>query len=267
MEYKKYSGDSLHLNQESPFFWDHVVRYWWANEKVKNLDVLDCATGKGYGAYIMSLSARSVTGIDLNDTSLKVASESFSGQENLVFKRQDIFKLEELGKKFDVITAFEVIEHIDPSKTDEFLSSIKSVLKSDGTLLISTPNHDVVLASGVHVPSFHINNFKSTELKQVLEKHFSNVKMLGQFKKRTGLQQLIFNLDTFNLRHKLFKYFKTKKKNGSHPDESENDHEVIKLQHLNANDFNQRPSKQMELYSFSPKHYRQAGLTVAICKI
>lgn len=239
MEYKKYSGDSLHLNQESPFFWDHVVRYWWANEKVKNLDVLDCATGKGYGAYIMSLSARSVTGIDLNDTSLKVASESFSGQENLVFKRQDIFKLEELGKKFDVITAFEVIEHIDPSKTDEFLSSMKNVLKSDGTLLISTPNHDVVLASGVHVPSFHINNFKSTELKQVLEKHFSNVKMLGQYKKR----------------------------NGSHPDESENDHEVIKLQHLNANDFNQRPSKQMELYSFSQNHYRQAGLTVAICKI
>lgn len=266
MNYKTYRGDSLDLDSQSPFFWDHVVRYWWAAEQAKQLSVLDCATGKGYGAFIMAQTANKVTGIDLNPHSIHIAQTSFSSQTNLIYKLQDVFKLEELGEKFDLITAFEVIEHLPPELTDKFISSLAGALKPNGTLLLSTPNHDVVMKSYVHLPSFHINNFRPKELKSALSKHFNHVEMLGQFKERKGLQKLIFDFDFLNLRHILKNLFKSKPKhNPDHPDESEDSHDVIQGQKLSADNFSQKPVAEIAKYKFSSSHFRQAGLTVARC--
>lgn len=268
MDYKTYRGDSLDLDSQSPFFWDHVVRYWWAAEQASHLSVLDCATGKGYGAYIMAQNAEKVIGIDLNPHSINIAKNSFQAQTNLTFKLQDVFKLEELNEKFDLITAFEVIEHLPPHLTDKFIASLASALKPNGQLLLSTPNHDVVMKSYVHLPSFHINNFKPTELETILKKHFNKVEMLGQFKKRSGVTQIIFDLDFLNLRHTLKNIFKIRPKhNPEHPDESEDSHDVIQGQKLNAASFSQKPTDQISSYQFSPKHFRQAGLTVARCTL
>lgn len=263
MQYKAYRNDSLHLNDKSPFYWDHVVRYWWASDLAKELSVLDCATGKGYGAFIMAQAARKVVGIDLNEQSLAIAQKSFGLQQNLSFKKVSVFNLNELEEKFDIVTAFEIIEHIDPNKTDDFLESIAKVLKPNGKLLISTPNHDVVTKSGVYVPDFHINNFKSVELKKILQKHFTEITMLGQFRKRKGFSSLLFDWDFFNQRHLVSKF--TRKKNTDTAIETEEDHDVIKDQVLSADDFINKPIEHIQSYRFSEKHYRQAGLTVAIC--
>lgn len=258
-------------NLASSFFWDHVVRYWWAAKQAKDLDVLDCGCGKGYGAFILSQFAKTVTAVDLNEHSLKIAKKSFADflpEEKLNFFKQDIFKLNELGKKFDLIVAFEVIEHIPPETTDEFLLSLENVLKPGGTLLISTPNHDVVMRSRVSVPSFHINNFKAIELRNVLSKHFFHVEMLGQFKKRKFLNHLFFSLDFFNLRHTLKNWNRPHLRTvandiletGEELDEKESD------QLLKADDFKKYPEDQFNSYRFSPCHWRQAGLTIARMK-
>jgi 2-polyprenyl-3-methyl-5-hydroxy-6-metoxy-1,4-benzoquinol methylase len=267
MEYKAYREDSLDLNQKSPFFWDHVVRYWWASEMAQDKSVLDCATGKGYGAFILSHHAKKVVGIDLNDNSLKIASESFLGINHLIYKKQDIFTLSNLGEKFDLITAFEVIEHIPHERTVEFLKSLYEALNPGGVLLISTPNHDVVLKSGVHVPVFHINNFKAQDLKSYLEKTFDEVQMLGQFRKRKGIAAMLFDLDFFNLRHVLKNLFNSNhKKLTTESIENSDDHELMSGQKLSSADFMTRPSTEIDSYLFSKAHYRQAGLSVAICR-
>lgn len=266
MDYKTYRGDSLDLDAQSPFFWDHVVRYWWASDQASKLSVLDCATGKGYGAFIIAQNADKVLGIDLNPHSINIAKNSFQSQHNLSYKLQDVFKLEELEEKFDLITAFEVIEHLPPQLTDKFISSLAKALNPNGKLLLSTPNHDVVMKSYVHLPCFHINNFKSIELEAMLKKHFTKVEMLGQFRKRNGLEKIIFDIDYFNLRHSLKNLFKSRPKhNLDHPDESEDSHDVIQGQKLNAENFSTKPIDQISSYQFSPKHFRQAGLTIARC--
>jgi 2-polyprenyl-3-methyl-5-hydroxy-6-metoxy-1,4-benzoquinol methylase len=263
MSYKAYQGDSLDLDESSIFFTDHVSRYWWASEKVKAKDVLDCACGKGYGSFILSKNAKSVIGIDLNESSLVKCRDNFGKKENLSFVKQDAFALEFLKRKFDVITAFEVIEHLPPEKTDDFIKSLQKALKPDGILILSTPNHDVVSKSRVNIPSFHINNLKASELKDLLEKHFKNVSMLGQYKKRNFFYEIIFTLDLFNLRHSI--------KNLGKPEskivvETEEEHQGFKTNSLQSLEkyFDNKP-EFVKNYRFSPNHWRQAGLSVAIC--
>ncbi len=262
MKYAAYEGDSVQIHQYSPFFWDHVVRYWWANGFAKDFNVLDCATGKGYGAYIIAQNAKKVTGIDLNEKSIAIAKQSFSHQKNLEYKLQDVFKLDELNEKFDLITAFEIIEHLDPKETDRFILALKNALNPGGILLISTPNHDVVLKSKVHVPHFHINNLKAEELKTALLRRFKSITMIGQFKKRSFPESLIFDLDFFNFRHLFKNIFRSTKGPVLEPS---NDEEDSIKDHLNTFDFKIRPVEMINQYRFSNWHYRQAGLTVAIC--
>lgn len=261
MSYKSYEEDSLPLNVKSPFFLDHVSRYIWAKGLANNKDVLDCATGKGYGAYIISKSATKVVGIDLNDTSLEIARDTFSkASNNLEYIKKNAFDASDLGQ-FDLITAFEIIEHIPPEETDKFISGLKQALKPGGQLIVSTPNHDVVLKSKVYVPEFHINNFPSTQLKKKLEEHFKNVEMLGQYRPRGTIYNLIFNFDFFNLRHVLKSLFKTRPETLRGEEEA---HGEISSSVLKAEDFHEFPSETSD-YKFSNKHWRQAGLSVAIC--
>ena len=255
-DYKTFDGDSLPLDPSSDFFLDHVSRYWWAAEQLKGNTVLDCACGHGYGSYILASHAAQVLGVDLNPHSLKEASSHFKKQ-NLKFAEQNILKLKEMNQKFDAVTAFEVIEHIPPETTDLFLEGISTILKPNGVLLISTPNHDVVLKSGVHVPEFHINNFRAPELRSALKRHFKTVEILGQFSKRSGLRQLLFDFDFFNLRHLVSKF--AKEKSSHHPKE------VIQKPVINSKLF-ETPYAGCENYLFSKNHWRQAGLSVAICK-
>lgn len=266
--YKEYEQDSVPLNPKSPFFFEHVSRYWWAARFAKGKDVLDCACGKGYGTYILSQKANTATGVDLNKRSLETARERFS-RPNLQYLEQDVLELVKLGRKFDLVTAFEVIEHIPPHTTDHFLSALAGALNPGGLLLVSTPNHDVVLKSGVSVPDFHINNFRAVELRRALNRHFQDVTMLGQYQKKSGAIGLLFHVDYFNLRHAVGGA--AKRLLGRHRAFAGKSLGVLddidvgqNLPDVDASYFDKRPS-QLDSFEFSRGHWRQAGLTVAIC--
>ena len=253
-DYRSYEGDSADLDPSSPFFLDHVSRYWWAADQLEGRSVIDCACGKGYGSFILASRARSVVGVDMNDHSLALARETFR-RSNLEYKKQDVLDLSRLGSLVDAVIAFEVIEHLPAHETDRFLDGIRRTLKPGGQLLLSTPNHDVVTKSGSAVPEFHINNLKSTELRKILRRHFNHVQMLGQFKRRPALEQLAFDLDFFNLRHRF------RRKVAIPPQETraiENKPTPVEL-------FQSRDPRCAQ-YRFSARHWRQAGLTVAIAR-
>src|SRR4051794_9395139 len=96
--YRPYDDDSVRPDPRSPFFLDHVSRYWWATRFTAGNRVLDCATGTGYGAYIVARNARDVVGVDLNAASLAFARTTFvSG--NLAFEECDVVRLARLGRR------------------------------------------------------------------------------------------------------------------------------------------------------------------------
>ena len=259
-QYQTAEDDSVPLDPNSKFYLDHVSRYWWAADQAVGKSVLDCACGKGYGSYIMSHKAKRVLGVDLNPESLAIASETFK-RDHLEYRKRDVLEVASIEGQFDLITAFEIIEHIHPPTTDDFVSAIARALNPQGKLLLSTPNHDVVLKSGVYVPDFHINNLRATETKAVLSRHFSQVTMLGQWVPKGGLRDLVFQLDFFNWRH-LLRHLRRSTPSESAPVAAEKPKTPEKP---DAKMFDEPPEK-IKPYRFDPNCWRQAGLTVAVCE-
>lgn len=258
MNYQSYEQDSVEPRIGAPFFQEHLARYLFASKFVQNKKVLELGCGKGYGSFYLAHFANQVVGCDLNQSSLDFAEENYK-RPNLRFASHDVNLPDSqglLGAPFDVIVTHEVLEHLPPELTETFLTSIKKLLKPDGLLLLSTPNHDVVMKSGMPVPEFHINNLTARELRALLRSHFKQTRMYGQVIDRGWLKNLIYGLDVFHLRHAfLGKWFRSQVVFEANPPRP---HNMI-----------WRPDQGFDganRYVFSRLLWRQAGMSYAICK-
>ena len=85
-----------------------------------------------------------------------------------------------LSAAFDLVVAFEVIEHLD--RWQELLAEANRVLKSSGVLLVSTPNRDYYAESrGEAGPNpFHRHEFDYDEFRRLLEAVFPYVRIWTQ---------------------------------------------------------------------------------------
>ena len=132
--------------------------------------------GCGSGRYLEHLkeSGWQITGIDIQN------------KEKEFIKVIDVENGFELDKKFDLILACEVIEHI--VDTEFFLENLSKHLKENGTLIISTPNllfwvNRVVMLAGFKpffaYADFHVRMFVWKELSKKLARYFSIVTVKG----------------------------------------------------------------------------------------
>jgi 2-polyprenyl-3-methyl-5-hydroxy-6-metoxy-1,4-benzoquinol methylase len=120
---------------------EHVLRYDWVRDFVKNKIVLDIACGAGFGTYKLAAegAAAKVTGYDIDEKTVRYASlRNRHGNIDFEVKNAESFYT---GKQYDVIVSFETIEHLD--KPGIFLKDINSALNDNGACFISTPISDV----------------------------------------------------------------------------------------------------------------------------
>jgi len=120
---------------------EHLIRYAFATRYAKVGSILDVACGSGYGLKIMGMLGAEKNGADIDSESVDYSRE-FNGQGNFYqidFEKQSIYdKLNSIvvrtdsnwAKKFDLITSFETIEHLDDPNL--FLQGIRDCLKDDG---------------------------------------------------------------------------------------------------------------------------------------
>ena len=156
---------------------EHLHRYALASLFCKNKRVLDIASGEGYGSNILSQYAAHVTGVDIDDNAVKHAAGRYS-KENLLFKTGSADKIPLQDASVDVVVSFETIEHHD--KHDEMVSEIKRVLKSDGLLIISTPDKKYYSDIPQLQNPFHVKELYAGEFEELLRRYFTNVKIFGQ---------------------------------------------------------------------------------------
>ncbi|MEA3337603.1 MAG: methyltransferase domain-containing protein [Chloroflexota bacterium] len=168
--------------------WAHTSRYQWIKEQAKGRAVLDAGCGEGYGAAYLAQVADRVVGVDLSLDAVEHA-RTFYGSPSLSFSVMDCSQLSFPSESFDMVSSFEVIEHL--TDVDQFLAGVHRVLKPGGVFFVSTPNGGLNINAGKN--PFHETEYTLAEYRELLSAFFPDVQIYGQ-------------VCTHRLRESLFMY-------------------------------------------------------------
>ena len=157
--------------------YEHLPRYALAKTLAKDKTVLDFGCGTGYGTAMMAEVAARVTGLDIDAAALTWAAGTHRNPR-LTFERHADLGATLPAASFDLITCFEMIEHVDHATQKAAVASMARLLRDDGTLVISTPNPAVTALYGAN--PYHLREMNEAELGELLHPHFQHVKILRQ---------------------------------------------------------------------------------------
>ena len=168
---------------------EHIDRYEFAKKYVSEKSVLDVACGSGYGSFMLSKTAKSVTGVDISIDAIEYAKTNYPAS-NIQYYSDDATHLLFYDGSFDVVISFETIEHIPDYKT--FLKECRRVLKPGGVFICSTPNALVSSPDGNIENPYHVVEFSYDEFNNILQDHFSTIEVHGQHN-IDSLKEFLFN--------------------------------------------------------------------------
>ncbi len=165
-EYNK--GQAIHI--------EHMMRYLFASQYIRDKMVLDIACGSGYGSNeLLEAGARRVIGIDISVETIEYCKKTYPNT-NLGFMVGGVEKIPVANNSIDVIVSFETIEHVDEKSQKDFFVESKRILTDDGVLIISTPNSEYYPAGN----KYHIKEFNKNEFLEVLSRYFRNIRLYYQ---------------------------------------------------------------------------------------
>lgn len=172
------TGERIFLEKETPLMIArHFCAYKFAKDYALGKDLLDIGCGEGYGSFFLSGFSRKVTGIDYDQEIINYAKNKYQ-KDNLVFYKMDITELRFLNNRFDVICAFQLIEHIQDTKS--FLEDVGGLLNNNGVFICSTPNRlDASPNSNTPLNRFHVKEYLCDEFKELLQTYFNKVEIFS----------------------------------------------------------------------------------------
>jgi SAM-dependent methyltransferase len=176
----EFTGERVIPGEVDADLWnEHFARYAFAARLSRRKRVLDAGCGAGYGTAELARGAATVLGLDVSAEALRFARLNYS-LPNAGFLQASCAALPFQGGSFDLVTMFEVIEHIKEWR--ECLLEIRRVLAPAGQCVISTPNRDYYAESrGTTGPNpYHEHEFSFEEFGAELRAVFPHVSMFVQ---------------------------------------------------------------------------------------
>ncbi|MEM7816504.1 MAG: class I SAM-dependent methyltransferase [Candidatus Aenigmatarchaeota archaeon] len=192
---------------------EHLSRYNFAKEFVKNKFVLDAGCNIGDGTVILAKFAKKIIAVDIDKQAIYYANKYFN-VPNIEYLVEDVCNLSFKDNTFDVVVSLEVIEHL--LEQERFLYQLNRVLKSDGIAIISTPNREIIKIEGSSSNPTHLKELTYFEFKKFLKKYFKKVEFYGQRRGRgvvgyVGyIHKVIRFLDLFKLRRLFSQNYRNK---------------------------------------------------------
>ena len=170
---------NFHSREEYVLHLIHSFAYVQASTFAKDKTVLDFACNTGYGTEILSKTAKRVVGVDVSKKAISTARKQYS-HPGIDFQLIDGKQLPFSDNDFDIVTNFQIIEHIVDYNV--YLNELKRVLSPLGAAIFTTPNALIRLDPGMKpLNKFHVREFDNSELQTLLNAHFSDVHILGLF--------------------------------------------------------------------------------------
>ena len=139
----EFTGERMTSAVEGQIEFEHFHRYCLARYFCQDLDVLDVASGEGYGSAILAGVARSVVGVDIDEGSVAHAREAYR-LENLRFLHGSAIDLPLENASVDAVVSFETLEHI--REHGRFVAEVRRVLRPGGLFV------RIVLPTARYIP-------------------------------------------------------------------------------------------------------------------
>ena len=158
--------------------YEHLPRYLFAKAFAANARVLDFGCGTGYGSALLATVALSVTGLDIDAPALRWARQTHRNAV-LNFDQRDDLGAGLPDRSFDLITCFEMIEHVAHSMQIDTIRNVARLLTPTGQFVISTPNPEVTAMYGDN--PYHLREMSEAEFLELLNPHFAHVRILRQW--------------------------------------------------------------------------------------
>lgn len=180
----------------------HIMKIAESGSKI--LDV-GCGNGNIYEVFYRNrYSPARYVGVDIRKQTIDKNIEKFPKAE---FICMDICKPYKIDEQFDVITSFEVIEHIGKSNGVAFLENIANNCSDNTVVYLSTPNYDAkVGAAENHIINGEVGEYTQQELITLLDKFFDIKKMYGTFASKKDIYGALTDPE-MRLYDKLSEYY------------------------------------------------------------
>ena len=173
-----FSDDRMHVDasQASTISNPLFESYEFAKSQFGGKDkVLDIACGDGYGCRILAGHVGQVLGVDING-GLIAANRQSNAVANISYDVADCFALSLADDAVSGATAMELIEHLPVDQVDTFVKEVRRVVAPGGSFICSTPQNS---HGDIPVVPWHVKEYSVAELRALLERHFSSVKILS----------------------------------------------------------------------------------------
>lgn len=158
--------------------YEHLPRYALACRFAHARRVLDFGCGTGYGTAMLAHAAAWALGVDNAPSALEWAQRCHR-LPNLSFQRDESFLDGFDDDSVDLITCFEMIEHVSEPEQERTVQAFARVLCADGLLLISTPNPEMTSLYGDN--PHHLAERTREQFLALLQNEFPFVHLVDQY--------------------------------------------------------------------------------------
>lgn len=172
--------------------------------------VLEVGFGEGYGSAIVRPLVGEYVGVEVDAGVVEHAVARY-GAPTVTFLLYDGLRLPFQDEAFDVVFAFQVLEHVRDAPA--FLTEAHRVARPGGRILIVTPNRAHRVADGERPWNrYHVREYNSRELGELMRAICGSVELYGLVgsptmnaieKRRVAHARKLARIDRLGLRYRL----------------------------------------------------------------
>ena len=172
--------------------WTHVLKIARIGQKI-----LDYGSGTGQLLEVLyrnKYKQNIYLGLEFSQNQIDKCKKRYENVEWAKFEQCDIIKdVQKMSAygKFDIISSFEVVEHVNKKNADKFFENMKMFCHEETLCLVSTPIYDESVGHAKnHEIDGVIQEFTYNELKQIIERNgFEIINTFGTFASQKDYRQ------------------------------------------------------------------------------